>query len=138
MKTYAEKFKALGDETRLRILYLLIKADSDLCVCELTDALEIPQYNISKHLKILRHAGLIAERKEGRWVYFGIVENDDSFSGNILHAINHIPDTLLSNDVKELHNRLAIREHGKCLIGIQKTHLISSNPKKEGVTHEAI
>jgi ArsR family transcriptional regulator len=138
MNTYAEKFKALGDETRLRILYLLIKADSDLCVCELTDALEIPQYNISKHLKTLRHAGLIAERKEGRWVYFGIVEDDDSFTKTLLHAINHIPDTLLSKDVEELHNRLAIREHGKCLLGIQKKHLISNNHKKKGVTHEAV
>jgi ArsR family transcriptional regulator len=138
MNTYAEKFKALGDETRLRILYLLIKADSDLCVCELTDALEIPQYNISKHLKILRHAGLIAERKEGRWVYFGIVEDDDSFTETLLHAINHIPDTLLSNDVKELHNRLAIREHGKCLLGIQKKHLLGSNHKKKGATYEAV
>lgn len=138
MNTYAEKFKALGDETRLRILYLLIKANSDLCVCELTDALEIPQYNISKHLKILRQVGLITERKEGRWVYLGIVEGDNSFTTTLLHAINHIPDTLLSKDVEELHSRLAIREHGKCLLGVQKKHLISSNHKKEGATHEAV
>jgi len=123
MKEYAEYFKALGDETRLRILYLLIRADSELCVCELTDTLEIPQYNISKHLKILKNAGLVVERKEGRWVNFRLKNDNDIFTQSILKAISGIPHSLLSKDMKELGKRLNIRVEGKCLLGIQKGHL---------------
>jgi ArsR family transcriptional regulator len=132
MKKYAEYFKALGDETRLRILYLLVNADSELCVCELTDALEIPQYNISRHLKILKNAGLIEERKEGRWVNLSL-KNDDSFMQSILNSITLIPPSLLSNDLKELDKRLSIRIKGKCLLGIQKKHLKGNHTNKEPV-----
>jgi ArsR family transcriptional regulator len=130
MKKYAEYFKALGDETRLRILYLLVNADSELCVCELTDALEIPQYNISRHLKILKNAGLIEERKEGRWVNLSL-KNNDSFTQSILNSISCIPASLLSNDLIELDKRLSIRVKGKCLLGIQKKHLKGNHINKE-------
>jgi ArsR family transcriptional regulator len=126
MKKFTEKFKALADETRLRIFYLLINSNSELCVCELTDALEIPQYNISRHLKILRSAGLIEERKEGRWVYLGLTNGNDPFTEKILDSINEISETQLSKDLTELDKRLALRTNGKCLLGIQKKHLISN------------
>ena len=54
-----EIFKALGDETRLRLVNLFLQTDEDLCVCEMVDALELPQYQISKHLTILKNAGLL-------------------------------------------------------------------------------
>jgi ArsR family transcriptional regulator len=142
MKKFIEKFKALADETRLRILYLLSNSKSELCVCELTDALEVPQYNISRHLKILRNAGLIEERKEGRWVYFGLVESNDAFSENIFNSIRQIPEQQLTKDLAELKKRLEIRTSGKCLLGIQKKHLISSHSNKEliknGVSNEIV
>jgi ArsR family transcriptional regulator len=124
MKEFTEKFKAFADETRLRILYLLINSNSELCVCELTDALEIPQYNVSRHLKILRNAGLIEERKEGRWVYFSLTQGMDAFTETALDSINQIAETQLSKDLAELETRLTIRTNGKCLLGIQKKHLI--------------
>ena len=128
MKEFTEKFKAVTDETRLRILYLLINSNSELCVCELTDVLETPQYNISRHLKILRNAGLIEERKEGRWVYFDLVKVKDVFTETALDSINQITETQLSRDLAELETRLAIRTKGKCLLGIQKKHLIGGQP----------
>ena len=131
MKEFTEKFKALADETRLRILYLLINSNTELCVCEFTDALEIPQYNISRHLKILKNAGLIKERKEGRWVYFGLIKENDNFTETVVNAISHIPESLLSKDLAELDKRIAIRTNGKCSIGIQKEHLFNNHPKKE-------
>jgi len=131
MDEFTEKFKALADATRLRILYLLINANTELCVCEFTDALEIPQYNISRHLKILKNAGLIRERKEGRWVYFGLIKENDTFTETILNAIRQIPESLLSKDLAELDKRIAIRTNDKCLIGIQKEHLFSNSQKKE-------
>ncbi len=123
MQEYIEIFKALSDETRLRILNLLHSAQTALCVCEFTDALEIPQYNVSRHLKILRNAGLITVRKEGRWVYFSLSTSSDSFYQAILEAIKHIPSTLLLKDHKEIDKRLNVRIDGKCLLGIQKKHL---------------
>ena len=72
MEQYTEIFKALSDETRLRIIRLLIAAGRELCCCEITDSLGESQYNISRHLKVLKNAALIKDRKEGRWVYFHI------------------------------------------------------------------
>ncbi|MGI5849289.1 MAG: ArsR/SmtB family transcription factor [Christensenellales bacterium] len=61
-------FKALGDDTRLRILGLL--RDRELCVCEIGQTLEIQQPNISKHLNKLRYAGIIQCRKISQWCFF--------------------------------------------------------------------
>ena len=64
-------FKALSDQTRLRCLALLTGHD-ELCVCELTHALALPQPKISHHLGALRKAGLVSDRKEGLWIYYRI------------------------------------------------------------------
>ena len=61
--------KALSDQTRLRILLLLVEG-RELCVCELTEALELAQPKISRHLAILRESGLLLDRKSGLWVYY--------------------------------------------------------------------
>lgn len=57
-------FKALGEPTRLKIIKLL--ADRELCVCDLEEIMQISQPRISQHLKVLKHAGLVNERKEGQ------------------------------------------------------------------------
>jgi len=123
MNAYIDFFKALSDETRLRILHLLVVSKSELCVCEFTDILETPTYNVSKHLKILKNAGLINERKEGRWVYFGLTPVKENFLGLLFGAIKEIPAQQLKTDLNELQKRFDIRVEGKCLLGIQKKHL---------------
>jgi ArsR family transcriptional regulator len=60
--------KALADETRLRILALL--QERELCACQIVEAFELANSTISKHLAILKQAGLIQSRKQGRWIYF--------------------------------------------------------------------
>lgn len=138
MHTYAEKYKALADETRLRILYLLLHTKSELCVCELTDALEIPQYNISRHLKILKNASLVVERKDGRWVQFQIADKKSPFIESLLTSIRHLPALQLKKNMQELDKRMQIRENGKCLLGIQKKHLQGSRTKMESKSGEKI
>jgi ArsR family transcriptional regulator, arsenate/arsenite/antimonite-responsive transcriptional repressor len=64
-------FKALSDPTRLRCIVLLVRYE-ELCVCELTHALALPQPKISHHLASLRRAGLVSDRKEGLWIYYRI------------------------------------------------------------------
>lgn len=61
-------FHALSDDTRLRILQRL--RGGERCVCELTDALDAAQSRLSFHLKVLKDAGLITDRREGRWMYY--------------------------------------------------------------------
>ncbi len=61
-------FHALSDETRLQIIELLRKGER--CVCELTDSLDAAQSRLSFHLRVLRDAGIVRDRKDGRWVYY--------------------------------------------------------------------
>jgi len=63
-------FKALADETRLRILKLL--GVREMCVCEVMVALGLTQPTASHHLGILENAGLVKDRKEGKWVFYSI------------------------------------------------------------------
>jgi ArsR family transcriptional regulator len=61
-------FHALSDETRLEIIQRLLTGEK--CVCDLTDALDAAQSRLSFHLKTLRDAGLVSDRRAGRWVYY--------------------------------------------------------------------
>jgi len=66
----ARCFHALADETRLQIVDRL--RDGEQCVCDLTGQLDTAQSRLSFHLKSLKDAGLILDRKEGRWVYYSL------------------------------------------------------------------
>jgi ArsR family transcriptional regulator, arsenate/arsenite/antimonite-responsive transcriptional repressor len=68
----AARFRALGDETRLRILEMLVSGESS--VSELTAGVAVGQSLMSHHLRILREAGLVADRRQGRWVHYAIAE----------------------------------------------------------------
>lgn len=63
-------FHALSDETRLGIIEML--KDGERCVCDLQSDLDAAQSRLSFHLKVLREAGLVTDRKEGRWSYYSI------------------------------------------------------------------
>jgi ArsR family transcriptional regulator len=65
----AQWFKTLADDTRCSLV-LLIASQGELCVCELTCALEVSQPKISRHLAQLRAAGVLADRRQGQWVYY--------------------------------------------------------------------
>jgi len=67
----AELFHALSDETRLEIMDML--RSGERCVCELTDELDAAQSRLSFHLRVLKDAGLVSDRKDGRWSYYAIV-----------------------------------------------------------------
>ncbi len=66
----ARCFHALSDQTRLEILELL--STGERCVCELIEALDAAQSRLSFHLKALKEAGLVLDRREGRWVYYAL------------------------------------------------------------------
>jgi ArsR family transcriptional regulator len=66
----ARLFHALSDETRLAIVERL--RGGERCVCDLTDLLDAAQSRLSFHLKVLREAGLVTDRREGRWVHYSL------------------------------------------------------------------
>jgi ArsR family transcriptional regulator len=69
--TAARLFHALSDETRLALLDML--RHGERCVCELQDQLDAAQSRLSFHLRVLKDAGLVTDRKEGRWSYYSLV-----------------------------------------------------------------
>lgn len=69
MDVEARFFKALSDPTRLRIAAILA-SEGEVCVCRLAGALAVRDFRISRHLAVLRAAGIVAARREGTWVYY--------------------------------------------------------------------
>lgn len=67
-------FKALADERRVRVLKLLGRGE--LCVCEIAHALELEQPRLSFHLRILKEAGIIRDRRQERWILYRLNEQD--------------------------------------------------------------
>jgi ArsR family transcriptional regulator len=88
-------FKALADATRLRILALLV--GGEICVCEMHDALRLPQPMVSRHLAYLRRAGLVETRREGLWIHYRLASLDDTvlrtLTDIVKHALTHV-DTI--------------------------------------------
>lgn len=114
-----ESFKALGDTTRLRILRLLATTDEEACLCELVDSLLEPQYKLSRHLKILRSAGLLTAEKDGRWVYHRLVRGPDYLKA-IFRVVTELPDAggIFAADHARFQTRLDYREGGRCRTGV--------------------
>ena len=125
MQELAAAFQALSEPSRLRMMALFSGAGQELCVCELVDALEEPQYHVSRSLKILEKAGWVTARREGKWVYFGLPSRLDAFRELVLKAIPAIPRELRAKDERELNRRLKLRDNSKSVLGVQKTHLLS-------------
>ena len=78
-------FKCLADETRLKCL-LLIQAEGELCVCELTSALDLSQPKVSRHLAQLRDCGVLSGRRDGQWVHYSL---DDALPGWVRQLIDN-------------------------------------------------
>jgi ArsR family transcriptional regulator, arsenate/arsenite/antimonite-responsive transcriptional repressor len=119
MEQFVKQLKSLGDASRMKIIRLLCEANDDLCVCEIMDAIEDSHSNISRHLKILRAAGLVNEKKEGRWAYFSLADSDSAFHKNLLQTIRSIPGKYIADDSERLKLRLSLREDGKCIDGLK-------------------
>jgi len=103
MKEFVKVMKALSDINRVKIVKLL--QHKMMCVCELQTALRVAQPTVSKHLKILEHAGLVVSKKEGLWVNYYPADGSTSpyaasMLGNLRHWLDHDPE------LKEIIERL--------------------------------
>ncbi len=100
MKELLGIFKALSDETRLRIIKLLEKGE--LCVCDITAALAMVQPKVSFHLNALKEAGLIRDRKAGRWIHYSLENSDMRKRFLLLTVMEGISAEAVRDDRKRL------------------------------------
>jgi ArsR family transcriptional regulator len=78
-------FKALADPTRLRLIQLL--GDDEVCVCSFVATLKTNQSKVSRHLAYLRRAGLVATRREGKWIHYRLVEPSNPRASKIFREV---------------------------------------------------
>lgn len=106
--------KALSDENRLRIAYLL--TGSDACVCELADALDLPQSTLSNHLAKMRDSDLLQTRKDGTWIYYQLSHARRPQIEAIFSSFERelSADDSLKQDRERFGRRLRMRIDGRC------------------------
>ena len=88
----ARLFHALSDETRLQIVGLLLAGEQ--CVCNLTDALGAGQSRLSFHMKALKDAGLVTDRRDGRWIHYSLNHEALSGIGSLIGALAEKAETV--------------------------------------------
>jgi len=104
MKNTIQLFKALADETRLRLLALLLNV-GELCVCDLTATLQLPQSTVSRHLAYLKNAGWVNDRREGVWIHYSIaagIEMQKDLSDVLRKHLAHVSS--IADDLKRLRS----------------------------------
>jgi ArsR family transcriptional regulator len=97
-------YKALSEETRLRILKLL--ENGELCVCDIVAALDTIQPKVSFHLSTLKDAGLIKDRKQGKWVHYRMNDSDIFRRFLLLSTLERISAETVSEDMRRLKDFL--------------------------------
>ncbi len=96
MKTTTLLFKALAHQTRLQILSLLL--DGEICVCQIMSILDLPQSTASRHLGILKNAGLVRDRKDGTWSHYSLALGQSELSDQLVELLqHHLPQTREGN-----------------------------------------
>tara|TARA_B110001454_G_scaffold219192_1_gene251171 strand:- start:56322 stop:56738 length:417 start_codon:yes stop_codon:yes gene_type:complete len=120
--TLHEIFQALSDPYRIRILRLMLSSKTELCLCELSEALKEPEYKLSRHVKILRSSGVIASVRDGKWIYHSLVQSE-KFLKLIHKAVAAFPDfdSEAAHDLHRFEKRLSKREAGRCRQASQVT-----------------
>lgn len=110
METFIQQARAISDPARVRMLKLLKRGE--LCVCEIMDVMGLGQSTASKHLGILKAAGMVESRKEGTWSYYRLAEKARGPNRDFLKFVNARLDN--DNAVKKDRNRLEKRKRTGC------------------------
>ena len=121
MRDFELAFKAVGDPTRTRILKLL--ENGGLCVCQVQAVLGLAPSTVSKHLTILKHAGLVEDRRDGKWIEYALTE--DARNPHAKPVLDLLRATL-DKDPAVIADRKRLRE----IKAIPLTELCSLPPAK--------
>ena len=119
MDTLSSLFKALSDGTRLRVLNLLFEA-GELCVCDLESTLGCTQTKISRHMGYLKRAGLTADRRAGRWIFYSIALPKTELQRLALKNLRELiaAEPSARRDITALQRRIA----AGCCVGANQQH----------------
>ena len=90
-------FKCLSDPTRLDILKLVIEKQN-VCVCELTEQLELSQPKISRHLALLRNLSILLDQRQGQWVYYRLNPHLPEWANSVLNIISSQNDEMINTN----------------------------------------
>lgn len=114
MKQVSRSFKALADETRLRILALL--SEGELCVCDMVAVLQLPQSTVSRHLSYLKNAGWVVDRRQGLWVHYRLANAAAPLQELLLASLPRQLAVLpqAQADLKQLRRRLGAKARRVC------------------------
>ena len=94
----ADFFKCLSDPTRLDILKLIL-ARKNVCVCEITEQLQLSQPKISRHLALLRNLSILLDERKGQWVYYRLNPNLPEWVNSVLEVLNNQNDEVLNSNI---------------------------------------
>ncbi len=106
--------KALADPTRIRIMQLLSGRD-ELCVCEVVDALETAQYSVSRHLGVLKAAGLVTGWRQGKWMHYALASSLSPRDRDLVMAVCRRAgrQPVMRLDEQRLKRHIRPRKHGE-------------------------
>jgi len=110
MSQLAAQFKALSEDTRLRILALMFR-HGELCVCEVERFLDISQSRASRHLRYLLNAGVVEDRREGLWVYYRVAQPASQQQRSLLEALRGLLEDI---EVPDISSQLGSMRAERC------------------------
>lgn len=113
---------ALADPTRVRVLMVLRGSElcrGELCVCELCDILRVTQSTLSTHLRVLRDAGLVDSRREGKWAYYRLSAATPELLEFLQARFRDVLEGFapVRSDRMRWQKRIALRDAGGCCVG---------------------
>lgn len=89
MDVFLKTIGAVNDETRVKILHYIDEKEK-VCVCDISEAFDMIQSRVSRHLKILKEAGFLRVERQGRWAYYSIRRPLDQFRQSLLKEISYL------------------------------------------------
>jgi ArsR family transcriptional regulator len=117
MQDLLNVFKALSEETRLRILKLLEKGE--LCVCDIVAAMGMSQPKVSFHLNVLKEAGFLKDRKQGRWTHYRLDDSDFFRRFLLMSVLEKISAEAVAEDKERLNTFLQAKTAKGNVVAIQ-------------------
>ncbi|HUX13500.1 MAG TPA: metalloregulator ArsR/SmtB family transcription factor [Spirochaetia bacterium] len=131
--TLADILKALGEGDRLRLFRLFVTTNAEICVCELVDALRMPQYQVSRHLKVLKDADLLSVRRKGTWAYYSAHRAAGSTSSALADLVaDSEDDEIFAADAARLSKRFSLRVGDRCVVGFAEAQESTEQECRDG------
>ncbi len=130
--TLADILKALGERDRLRLFRLFVTTNAEICVCELVDALQMPQYQVSRHLKVLKEAGLLSVRRKGTWAYYSAHRTGAAASALADLVADSEEDAGFAADAARLSERFVLRVGDRCVVGFAEAQQSAAQERCDG------